>query len=250
MIVLKTEKELKYMAIAGQVVAEVLRVVSEKVSDGVPASTFDELAEKVTAKMGAVPAFKGYRGYPASICVSVNDEVVHGIPSREKVVKEGDIVSFDFGAIYRGYYADAAVTVPVGNITERARRLIQVTEESFWEAFKFMREGYSVGDISNVVQKYVESHGFSVVRTFVGHGIGKSLHEEPQVPNFGKRGTGPRLRRGMTLAVEPMVNEGHWRVKIEKDGWTARTEDGSLSAHYEHTVVITDGEPLILTKKK
>lgn len=247
MIILKTEKEIKLMRRAGRIVAEVLGALKDAVKANVPTIYYAQLAEKITAKMGGSPAFKGYRGFPAPLCVSINDEVVHGIPAKDRVLKEGDIVSFDFGAVYRGFYADGALTVAVGEVNGKVKELIKVTEGAFWEALKFARVGNHLGDISHAIQRFVESKGFSVVRDFVGHGIGRSLHEDPPVPNYGERGTPPLLQPGMTLAIEPMVNMGGFEVKIMEDGWTSKTKDGSFSAHYEHTVAITENGPEILT---
>lgn len=247
MIPLKKTEEIKLMKKAGRIVGEVLRTLSEYVKEDVPTLFFDELAERITSRMGGVPAFKGYKGYPANVCVSINDEIVHGIPAKNKILKSGDIVSFDFGVIYRGYYADGAITVPVGEIEENARNLLEVTRGALNKALKYLRDGFFLGDVCWSIQNYVEKHGFSVIRDFVGHGIGKSLHEEPQIPNYGKRGTPPELKSGMTLALEPMVSEGSWEVEITDDGWTAKTKDGSLAAHFEHTLLVTSNEPEILT---
>jgi methionyl aminopeptidase len=231
---------------AGGVVAEVLEVLKGKVRPGVTTLDLEKIAEEETLKRKASPAFKGYRGYPFCLCTSVNNEVVHGMPSR-KVLKEGDILSIDYGAFVEGFYGDAAVTVPVGRISEEAARLVRVTEESLGKAIEAAREGNRLLDISSAVQSHVEPHGFSVVREFVGHGIGRELHEPPQVPNFGIPGRGVRLKAGMVLAIEPMINSGGWAVKVLEDGWTAVTADGKLSAHFEHTVAITPDGPRVLT---
>lgn len=246
-IVLKSPDEIESMRRAGAVVAEVLEVLKGKVRPGVTTLDLEKIAEEETRKRKASPAFKGYRGYPFCLCTSVNSEVVHGMPSK-KVLREGDIVSIDYGSFVEGFYGDAAVTVPVGNIPEEAARLVRVTEESLGKAIEAAREGNRLLDISSAVQSHVEPHGFSVVRDFVGHGIGRELHEPPQVPNFGIPGRGVRLKAGMVLAIEPMINSGGWAVKVLEDGWTAVTADGKLSAHFEHTVAITHEGPRVLTK--
>jgi len=236
---------------ANKIVAEVLESLSEHVRPGVATGELDRIAEELTRKHGATPAFKGYevgrRVFPKSVCVSVNEEIVHGIPSDDRVLREGDIVSLDFGVRYEGYFGDAAVTVPVGSVDERAERLMEVTRQALWAGIGEVRPGNRLGDVSASIQEHVEKNGFSVVRDFVGHGIGKQLHEEPQVPNFGKRGRGVRLREGMVLAIEPMVNAGGAEVVIKEDGWTAITRDGCLSAHFEHSVAITDRGPYVLS---
>jgi methionyl aminopeptidase len=247
LILIKSAEEIAIMAEAGRIVAETLDALRGAVAPGVTTRELERQAEELIAAKGGRPAFKGYRGYTASICTSVNDQVVHGIPSALRL-EEGDIISIDLGVDFRGYYGDAAVTLPVGRVSEKAARLIEVTEHALALGIGQAREGNRVSDISNAVQCFAESHGFSVVRMFVGHGIGRLLHEEPQVPNFGPSGRGPRLERGMTLAIEPMVNAGGWGVRMLEDGWTAVTADGSLSAHFEHTVLVTGGEPKILTK--
>ena len=235
------------MAEACRIVAEVLDGINNDIAPGITTKELDRYVESFIVSKGARPAFKGYRGYPASVCTSVNDQVVHGIPSSRKL-KDGDIVSLDIGVHYRGFYGDAAVTLPVGNISDEAKRLLSVAEDSLNKALEKAEPGMRLSDISFAVQEYVESNGFSVVRNFVGHGIGRELHEEPQIPNFGKPGEGPRLREGMTLAIEPMVNAGGWEVNILGDGWTAVTKDGSLSAHFEHTVALTKNGNDVLTK--
>lgn len=245
-IVLKSPEEIETMRRAGAVVAEVLEVLKGKVRPGATTLDLEKIAEEETIKRKASPAFKGYRGYPFCLCASVNNEVVHGMPSK-KVLKEGDILSIDYGAFVEGFYGDAAVTVPVGKISEEAARLVRVTEESLGKAIEAAREGNRLLDISSAVQSHVEPQGFSVVREFVGHGIGQELHEPPQVPNFGIPGRGVRLKAGMVLAIEPMINAGGWAVKILEDGWTAVTADGKLSAHFEHTVAITPEGPRVLT---
>jgi methionyl aminopeptidase len=247
-ILIKSAEELALIRQACHIVAQALEALRAAVAPGVSTKELEAVAEEHIRRKGATPAFKGYRGYPASICTSVNDQVVHGIPAEGVRLKEGDIVSIDLGACYRGYYGDAAVTLPVGRISPQAQRLLRVTQEALELALQEATEGRRVGDISWAIQSHVEKEGFSVVRAFVGHGVGRYLHEEPQVPNFGPPGRGPRLRAGMTLAIEPMVNAGHWGVRILQDGWTAVTADGTLSAHFEHTVLIRKDGPEVLTK--
>ncbi|HET6459222.1 MAG TPA: type I methionyl aminopeptidase [Syntrophales bacterium] len=247
MIVLKLPEEIEKMRASNHIVAEILNTLREKVKPGVTTSELDVCSEELVRKRGAVPAFKGYMGYPNSLCISVNSEVVHGIPSN-RVLDAGDIVSLDFGVYYKGYYGDAAITVPVGDISEEAARLIRVTEQGLYNGIKEARAGKRLGDISAAVQICVENAGFSVVRDFVGHGIGKKLHEEPQIPNYGIKGRGIELKTGMVLAIEPMVNEGTYRVKVTDNGWTVVTEDGKLSAHFEHSVAITKNGPEILSR--
>ncbi|GBE41505.1 MAG TPA: type I methionyl aminopeptidase [Nitrospirae bacterium] len=247
MIVLKSEDEIKKMAEACRIVAEVLEGMKKNVSPGITTKELDEIAESYIIAKGARPAFKGYRGYPSTVCASVNEQVVHGIPSVKKL-KNGDIISIDVGVHYNGFYGDAAVTLPVGSISKQAQKLLAATENALEAGIGKAVVGNRLSDISSTIQDYVESEGFSVVRTFVGHGIGRDLHEEPQIPNYGRPGEGPKLLEGMTLAIEPMVNAGGWEVNILKDGWTAITKDGSLSAHFEHTVVITNNSQSILTK--
>jgi methionyl aminopeptidase len=245
-IVCKSPAEIERMRAANQLVARVLRELKEAVRPGVTTAELDALAEARIAEAGAVAAFKGYHGYPATICASVNEQVVHGIPSS-RTLSDGDIVSIDLGARLDGFYGDAAVTVAVGRIGDRATELLQVTEEALHKAIEKVRVGARISDLGHAVQRHVEAHGFSVVREFVGHGIGASMHEEPQIPNYGEPGRGPRLTEGMVLAIEPMVNMGKAAVKILDDGWTAVTRDGSLSAHFEHTVAVTAGGPRVLT---
>ncbi len=247
MIILKSPEEIKRMSRACVIVAEALRALEEIVKPGISTKEIERFVEKIVLDRGAVPAFKGYRNYPSSVCTSVNDQVVHGIPSSV-ALDEGDIISIDLGVYLDGFYGDAAVTLPVGKVSPLAEKLIRVTKEALALGIERARPGNRVSDISHAVQKHAEANGFSVVRSFVGHGIGRSLHEEPQVPNFGEPGHGPRLREGMTLAIEPMVNAGSYEVSVLDDGWTAVTIDGSLSAHYEHTVAITGNGPRILTK--
>jgi len=251
MITLKSAREIEVMRRANVIVAEILEQLREKAAPGVTTLELDELAEELTYKKKATPAFKGYkmagRVYPRSLCVSVNEEIVHGIPSG-RVLKDGDIVGIDFGVIYEGFYGDSAVTVGIGKISEAARRLVQVTEQALYRGIEHLRDGKRLGDLSSAIQQTVESAGFSVVRAFVGHGIGKQLHEDPPVPNYGEPDRGLRLKEGMVLAIEPMVNAGSWEVKMKEDGWTAVTGDGSLSAHFEHSVAITENGPYILSK--
>lgn len=246
MIVCRSQAELKCLREVNALVARVLDTLRVAVAPGVTTAQLDALAEKEIRAAGAVPAFKGYRGYPATICASINEQVVHGIPSA-RALREGDIISIDLGAVLGGFYGDAAVTVPVGTISENARALLRVTEESLWKAIGVVLPGARVSDIGHAVQAHVEAAGFSVVREFVGHGIGSELHEEPQIPNYGDPGRGPRLTEGMVLAIEPMVNAGDPEVKVLRDGWTAVTKDGSLSAHFEHTVAVTSEGAEILT---
>jgi methionyl aminopeptidase len=234
---------------AGRLVGEVLTELTGMVAPGVTTADLDAAAEKRILAAGAVPAFKGYHGYPATICASVNEEVIHGIPSGRRVLKAGDIISIDVGASLDGYFGDSAVTLAVGAVTQEAATLLRATEESLYKAIERARPGNRISDIGHAVQQHVEAFGFSVVREFVGHGIGQKMHEEPQVPNYGEPGRGPRLAEGMVLAIEPMVNAGKPAVKVLADGWTAVTRDGSVSAHFEHTVAVTAGEPWILTAR-
>ena len=250
MIVCRSAAELERMREAGRLVGEVLTELMAHVAPGVTTADLDALAEKRITRSGAVPAFKGYHGYPATICASINEEVIHGIPSGRRVLNEGDVISIDVGASLNGYYGDSAMTLPVGQVSEEAATLLRVTEESLYKAIECVRPGGRISDIGHAVQRHVESYGFSVVREFVGHGIGQRMHEEPQVPNYGEPGRGPRLAEGMVLAIEPMVNAGKPAVKVLADGWTAVTRDGSLSAHFEHTVAVTAGAPWILTARE
>ena len=247
MIILKSDQEVKKIAAACRIVVGALNELKKNIRVGITTGELDRIAEEYIHKKGAKPAFKGYRGYPATLCTSINNEVVHGIPSNRRLA-EGDIISLDLGAILDGYYGDAALTLGVGKISSEAKRLLKVTEESLYKGIEEVRPGNRLGDISHAVQSCVEGAGFSVVFDFVGHGIGKNLHEEPQVPNFGPKGQGPRLREGMVLAIEPMVNMGGGAIRMLGDNWTAVTKDGSLSAHFEHTVAITDKGPLILSR--
>ncbi len=247
MIILKSRQEIEKMRKSNAIVAAVLEELRKKIRPGVRTLELDRLSEEMALKKGARPAFKGYRGYPYSLCASVNSEVVHGMPS-ERDLKEGDIISLDFGILNDGYYGDAAVTVPVGEISPAAQRLLTVTEEALYRGIAQVRAGNRIGDISAAIQGHVEGAGFSVVRDLVGHGIGKSLHEDPQVPNYGTSGRGVELKPGMVFAIEPMVNEGTYRVDILRDGWTVVTADGKLSAHFEHSVAITENGPVILSR--
>jgi methionyl aminopeptidase len=248
MIILKTPAEIAVMAEASRVVAEALTIVRKAVCPGISTEELDRIAEEAIRARGAVPAFKGYRSYPKSLCASVNEQVVHGIPSKRKL-KEGDIIGLDLGAIVGGFYGDSAVTVAVGRVPEETAKLVQVTEAALYLGIKQAVVGKRLTDISNAVQQHVESAGFSVVTEFVGHGIGRQLHEEPQVPNYGKPGQGPRLQPGMVLAIEPMVNMGRSAVRVLEDRWTAVTVDGSLSAHFEHTIAVQpSGAPRILSQ--
>ena len=248
MIVCKSPAELGKMRTANQLVAQILEDLAAMVAPGVTTAHLDAVAEAKVRAAGAEPAFKGYRGYPATLCASVNEQVVHGIPSGKPLVA-GDIVSLDMGVKLDGYYGDSAVTVPVGAVSEDVRALLRVTQEALAKGIAQVKIGGRVSDIGHAIQAYVEAHGFSVVREFVGHGIGASLHEEPQIANYGEPGRGPRLAEGMTLAIEPMVNMGRPAVKVLADGWTAVTKDGSLSAHFEHTVAVTKDGPLVLTMR-
>jgi methionyl aminopeptidase len=247
MIILKSRQEIEKMRKSNLIVAVILEELGKKIRPGIKTIELDRLSEELALKKGARPAFKGYRGYPYSLCASVNSEVVHGMPS-ERELKEGDIISLDFGILNDGYYGDAAVTVPVGDITPAAKRLLQVTEEALYRGITEIKAGNRVGDISAAIQGHVEAAGYSVVRDLVGHGIGKSLHEDPQVPNYGSAGRGIELKPGMVFAIEPMVNEGAYRVEVLRDGWTVVTADGKLSAHFEHSVAITENGPVILSR--
>jgi methionyl aminopeptidase len=249
-IVCRSAAELERMRDAGRLVGDVLTELAAHVKPGVTTADLDALAEKRIAQAGATAAFKGYHGYPATICASINEEVIHGIPSGRRVLNEGDIISIDVGASLGGYFGDSAVTLPVGPVSENAATLLRVTEEALFKAIERVRVGGRISDIGHAVQQHVEAYGFSVVREFVGHGIGQRMHEEPQVPNYGDPGRGPRLAEGMVLAIEPMVNAGKPAVKVLGDGWTAITRDGSLSAHFEHTVAVTADGPWILTARE
>jgi methionyl aminopeptidase len=249
-IICRSADELERMREAGRLVGEVLAELASLVAPGVTTADLDAAAARRIARAGATPAFKGYHGYPATICASINDEVIHGIPSGRRLLNDGDIISIDVGASLNGYFGDSAVTLPVGQVSEEAATLLRVTEEALFKAIERVRPGNRISDIGHAVQKHVEAYGFSVVREFVGHGIGQRMHEEPQVPNYGDPGRGPRLTEGMVLAIEPMVNAGKPAVKVLGDGWTAVTRDSSLSAHFEHTVAVTSNGPWILTARE
>lgn len=247
MIIIKTDSEIEYMVKAGKVVAEALDTLEKHVKPGISTGELDRIAEEIILGRNAKPSFKGYYGFPASICASVNNEVVHGIPNKDRILNEGDIISIDCGAILNGYQGDAARTFPVGNVSEEAAKLIEVTKNSFFKGIEKAKVGNRLTDISAAIQEYVESYGLSIVRDYVGHGIGKNMHEDPEVPNFGRPGRGYKLSKGMCLAIEPMVNIGDFNVKVEPNKWTVVTVDGSLSAHYENTVAILDDGPKITT---
>ncbi|AUN12447.1 type I methionyl aminopeptidase [Clostridium botulinum] len=247
MIIIKTDSEIEYMVKAGKVVAEALDTLEKYVKPGISTGELDRIAEEIILGKNAKPSFKGYYGFPASICASVNNEVVHGIPNKDRILNEGDIISIDCGAILNGYQGDAARTFPVGNVSEEAAKLIEVTKNSFFKGIEKAKVGNRLTDISAAIQEYVESYGLSIVRDYVGHGIGKNMHEDPEIPNFGRPGRGPKLSKGMCLAIEPMVNIGDFNVKVEPNKWTVVTVDGSLSAHYENTVAILDDGPKITT---
>ncbi|HIJ59072.1 MAG TPA: type I methionyl aminopeptidase [Nitrospirae bacterium] len=248
MIIIKTPDEVQKIQRACKIAAIVLREIKKFIKAGISTLDIEEQIVRIIKEHKATAAFKGYRGFPASACISVNNVVIHGIPSKNIKLNNGDIVGIDVGTYLDGYYGDAAYTYSVGTINSRAQRLLKIAEEALYKGISKAVVGNRVSDISNAIQEHVEGNGYSVVRKFVGHGIGRSLHEEPQVPNYGEPGKGARLREGMTLAIEPMINEGGYEVNILKDGWTAVTEDGSLSAHFEHTIVITKDGPVILTK--
>ena len=246
MITLKAAHEIEAMRLAGKITAAARALAREMVKPGVTTQQIDMAVFHFIREQGAIPSFLHYNGYPASVCISVNDEIIHGIPGK-RVLREGDIVSVDVGAYIGGYHGDCAGTYPCGQVSDEALRLIRVTQDSFFEGLKFAREGYRLSDISHAVQTFVEANGYSVVREYVGHGIGRNMHEAPEVPNYGKPGHGPRLLRGMTLAVEPMVNAGTAAIKQMPDGWTVKTADGKYAAHYENTILITAGDPELLT---
>ena len=246
MITLKSEHEIELMRRAGKITAAARALARDMVKPGVTTQQIDKAVYHFIKAQGAAPSFLNYNGYPASVCVSVNDEIIHGIPGK-RVLKEGDIVSVDVGAYIGGFHGDCAGTYPCGEVSDQALDLIRVTQQSFFEGLKFAREGYRLSDISHAIQEYAESHGYSIVREYVGHGIGRRMHESPEVPNFGNPGHGPRLLRGMTIAVEPMVNAGSAAIRQMSDGWTVKTADGKNAAHYENTILITDGEPELLT---
>lgn len=246
-IVLKKDSQLEKMRVACKITGETLNLLEKYIKVGVSTYELDKIAEEYIKSNGAKPSFKGYGGFPGSICSSINEELIHGIPKKGRILKDGDIISIDVGAYINGYHGDAARTFAVGNVSDKAAKLIAVTKQSFFEGIKFAKEGNYLFDLSAAIQGYVEKNGFSVVRSYVGHGVGRQMHESPQVPNYRQNGKGPAFRRGMTLAVEPMVNEGHYDVKVLKDNWTVVTKDGSLSAHYENTIAVTSGEAEILT---
>ncbi len=248
MIRIKSAREIQLMRRAGKITAAARALAGKMVAPGVTTLEIDRAVHDFIVSQGAVPTFLGYGGYPANLCISINDQVIHGIPDGNTVIREGDVVSIDVGATKDGYVGDCAATFIAGRAKDQeAEKLVSVTRQSFFEGIKFARQGFRISDIGSAIQQYVEANGFSVVREYVGHGVGREMHEEPEVPNFGRPGHGPRLVRGMVIAVEPMVNAGGWPVKVLKDGWTVVTQDGSLSAHYENTILITDGEPEILT---
>jgi len=245
-IIIKSDREIATMRQAGRIVAIVLGILRKQLRPGMKTKELDDITGRELEKLGAKPSFKGYRGFPANLCVSVNDEIVHGIPG-ERVLDEGDIVSLDLGAIFTGFQGDAAVTVGVGEVSSEAKQLIETTEGTLKAGIAAAHHEARLGDISAAIQLYAESRGYSVVREYTGHGIGREMHEEPQIPNFGLVGTGPVLKKGMTLALEPMVNAGDWHTRLGSNHWTVLTADGSLSAHFEHTIAITDGEAEVLT---
>ena len=249
MFIVKTSEQLALMKKAGRITAEALLVAEEAARPGVSTKEIDTRIRTFIEKCGATPSFLGYGGFPGSACISLNNEVIHGIPTAKRILREGDIVKVDVGARFRGYNGDSARTFPVGKVSDEALKLISVTEGSFYEAMKFTKVGYRIGDIGHAVENFVISNGFTVVREYVGHGVGAELHEDPQIPNFGNAGRGARLYSGMTLAIEPMVNMGSSDVRVMRDGWTVKTLDGKLSAHYENSVLVTDSDPVILTVK-
>ena len=247
MITIKSKSQIQKLKDAGKIVAETHQLLKEAIREGISTYDLDQMAEQYIRKCNAIPSFKGYGGFKGSICTSINSVVVHGIPSKDTILKNGDIISIDIGALYNGYHGDSAKTHGVGDISEKDEELIAVTRQSFYEGFKKAVVGNRLSDISNAVQVYAEKYGFSVIRDYVGHGVGENLHEDPQVPNYGKPGRGPRLQEGMVLAIEPMIATGTYKVKVLSDGWTAVTLDNKNAAHYEHTIAITAGEPELLT---
>ncbi|MFQ8603267.1 MAG: type I methionyl aminopeptidase [Anaerovoracaceae bacterium] len=247
MIIIKSDEEIDLMRISGKVTAFILKELESFIKPGISTADIDRFVETTIRDNGMIPTFKGYGGFPASACVSINEEVVHGIPSKKRIIKEGDIVSVDVGSTYKGYVSDAARTYAVGEISDAAGKLIEATRDSFFAGLEFCKVGYRLSDISHAIQKKAEGEGFSVIRDFVGHGVGQNMHEEPQIPNYGRPGRGPRLTKGMVFAIEPMICEGGYEVQTLSNDWTVVTLDGKLSAHYENTVVITDGEPELLT---
>ena len=246
MIILKSKEEVELLRKSNQIVANLLSDLRERIKPGITAIELDAYVEKRIREKGAIPAFKGYRNFPANLCISINDQVVHGIPNSRRL-NEGDIVSLDLGVILNGFYGDAAITVPVGKISKEAKKLLDVAEKALYKGIEQARTEKRLYDISHAIQTWVEGNGFSVVRDFVGHGVGRELHEDPQIPNFGSPDRGVQLKEGMVLALEPMVNVGTWEIRVEPDGWTAVTKDGSLSAHFEHTIAVTQDGPDILT---
>ena len=248
MIIIKNSEQIKLMRLAGRITAEALVVAGETIRPGITTKELDTKIKRYIEKCGATPTFLGYNGFPGSACISINDEVIHGIPSDKIIIKEGDIVKVDVGARFRGYNGDSARTFAVGKVSDEALKLISVTEQSFYEAMKVAKAGNRIGDIGHAVESFVISHGFSVVKEYTGHGVGADLHEEPEIPNYGRPGRGARLYPGMTLAIEPMVNAGTDRIKVRRDGWTVVTADGKLSAHYENSIAITESDPIILTE--
>src|SRR5437773_320275 len=249
MILLKSPRELEHMRAAGRILAEVKALLRRLVKPGVSTKEIDAEVEALILARGATPAFKGYRGFPATVCTSINEEVVHGIPSPHRRIKEGDIIGLDLGCIVEGYYADCALTLAIGEVPPRVQQLLDVTREGLELAIDECWPARRLSNVSHAVQRHVEAQGFGVVRAFVGHGIGRELHEDPQVPNFGDPGRGPQLKPGMVLAIEPMVTMGSWEVRVLDDGWTAVTRDGSLAAHFEHTIAVTESEPEVLTSR-
>lgn len=248
-VTLKSQREIDMMRRAGAIAAEVLRIGGEAVRPGVTTKYINDVMHKFIKSKNVIPNFLGYGGFPAVACISVNDEVIHGIPSG-RLLTDGDIVSIDVGVLLNGYHSDNAATFPCGNVSDEAKKLIEVTRQCFYEGLKFVQPGYRLGDVGNAISSYAHKNGFSVVRDYIGHGVGTQLHEDPDVPNYGVRGKGLRLQKGMTIAIEPMINAGGYEVRqIHPNGWTVTTKDGSLSAHYEHTVAVTDNEPLILTSQ-
>ena len=247
MIIIKSDQEIDLMRESGKVTGFILKELENFIRPGISTADIDKFVEDTIRKNGMIPSFKGYGGFPASACVSINDEVVHGIPDKKRILMDGDIVSVDVGSTYKGYVSDAARTYPVGTISDVARRLIDATRDSFFAGLEYCKVGYRLSDISHAIQVNAESEGFSVIRDFVGHGVGQNMHEDPQIPNYGKAGRGPRLAKGMVFAIEPMICEGGYDVETLLNNWTVVTVDGKLSAHYENTVVITDGEPELLT---
>ena len=248
MIIIKNSEQLKLMRIAGRITAEALMVAKESIRPGMSTLELDTKIRQHIEKCGATPTFLGYNGFPGSACISINEQVIHGIPSNKVIIREGDIVKVDVGARFRGYNGDSARTFAVGKVSDEALRLISVTEQSFYEAMKVAKAGNRIGDIGHAIENFVISNGFSVVRTYTGHGVGADLHEDPEIPNYGRPGRGARLYPGMTLAIEPMVNVGTENVKVLRDGWTVVTADGKLSAHYENSIAITESDPILLTE--